>query len=74
MAEEKVRIKGRTAISDVGGLTCIGEVCFKPDGHIEIEVGKSDCPPAVIEELVKRTMKGVEVQFVLTRPKPEEKK
>ena len=71
MAKEKiVTIKADTPISKQDDLSCIGEICFR-EGKIEIDITKADCPPEVVEQLVKSTLKGLPVEFVISKEKVE---
>ena len=66
----KGRIKDLVSGASSKGIQCVGNVCFNPDtGKLEIELQRDSCPPEVIKRIVEETIKGIDVELVVPRPK-----
>jgi len=54
------------------GIKCVAGICFNPStGKLEIELNRDSCPPDVIKRIVEETVRGVDVELLIPKPKPK---
>lgn len=72
---KKGEVELKTDIGKVGGLTCVGDVCFDADGSIRLKIKAGTCPPDAIKSITESVIKGrsIYVDLVADEQKEGEK-
>ena len=69
---KKREIELRTEISKIGGLRCVGDVCFDADGSIRLKIKANACPPEAVHALAESVIKGKSIYVDLESDEKKE--